>query len=305
MSIDYRIKHTTTFTYPIPVSVCHNIVCLTPRPDPRITIRHTALTITPRPTVVAQRTDTFGNVTHVFAIQEPHDALIVDASADITVSEPAAMDNAIDLPWERVVAGVAEQSDERWFEATPFRYDSPLVSRTHTAIEYVTRAFTPGRGVREAAVELTAMIHNDFTYLPGATHVGTTSEEALRDRRGVCQDFAHAMIAALRSIGLPACYVSGYLRTIPPKGKPRLIGADQSHAWAGVYMGPQLGWVDLDPTNNVPARTDHIPLAVGRDYADVAPIRGAFLGGGKSRLRVSVDVEPKGAQPAGAVRVDA
>lgn len=292
MSIAYRVEHTTRFSYPIPVSVCHNIVCLTPRPDPRLTIKHAALTITPQPTVVAERIDTFGNITHAFSIEEPHDALIVHAATELVVDKPHRP-AASAPPWEQVASSAADQSDPGWFEASPFLYDSPLVSRNHAARDLVTRVFTPGRSIHEAAVALTDLIHQEFEYRPGATHVGTTSAEALANRFGVCQDFAHAQIAALRSIGLPARYVSGYLRTLPPPGKPRLIGADQSHAWVGVYSGAEHGWVDLDPTNNMPAGADHIPLAIGRDYADIAPIRGAFLGGGESRLTVTVDVEQK------------
>ena len=197
------------------------------------------------------------------------------------------------MPWGQVLSCLGAQTDPNWLEANAFRYSSALVLRDRLAREYAARVFTPGRPIHEASVALTAMIHREFTYKPGTTHVGTTSNEALRNHEGVCQDFAHAMLAALRSLGIPARYVSGYLRTIPPKGQPRLIGADQSHAWVGVYMGPSLGWVDLDPTNDMHAHTDHIPIAVGRDYSDVAPIRGSFLGGGASRMSVSVDVESK------------
>jgi len=292
MSVTYKVEHTTRFSYPIPVSVCHNIVCLTPRPSPRLSIRHASLKITPQPAVVSQRIDTFGNITHVFAIEEAHDTMVVHASAEVEVSPPPP-NKSPDLPWEQVVQAVADQADTGWYEAGPFLYDSALVFRTHDAADYATRIFTPGRPIRDAAIALTRLIHKEFSYKPGTTHVGTTSTEALSNHCGVCQDFAHVQIAAMRSIGLPSRYVSGYLRTIPPPGKPRLIGADQSHAWVSVYTGASTGWLDLDPTNNMVAGTDHIPIAIGRDYADVAPIRGTFLGGGESLLTVSVDVEPK------------
>jgi transglutaminase-like putative cysteine protease len=290
MSVSYKVEHTTRFRYPIPVSVCHNVVCLTPRPTPSLNVVHAALTITPRPAVVAERIDGFGNVTHAFSIEEPHDELTVYARADVTVYPPKSAGRP-GPAWEEVAQAVADQSDAGWLDACPFLYDSPLVTRTREARDLVEQAFAPGRPVLEATLALTRLINEQFAYEPGSTHVGTTSAQAIADRRGVCQDFAHAQIAALRSIGLPARYVSGYLRTVPPPGQPRLVGVDQSHAWLGVYAGDPLGWVDMDPTNAMACGTDHIPLAVGRDYNDVAPIRGAFLGGGDSQLAVTVDVE--------------
>ena len=290
MSLAYKVHHTTRFAYPVPVQVCHNIVCLTPRPDPRLQLRHSSLNITPQPTSVAQRTDTFGNITHSFSIEEPHSELIVEARADVLIDVPVSRGTP-GPAWEQVVADLDAQADPNWYEASAFRFGSSLVARDPAARDFAASVFAPDRPIDEAAAALNTLVHESFVYEPGATHVGTTSTEALHHRRGVCQDYAHAMLAVLRTLGLPARYVSGYLRTIPPEGQPRLIGADQSHAWVGVYMGPEFGWVDLDPTNNMPAATDHIPLAIGRDYADIAPIRGAFLGGGNSRLTVSVDVE--------------
>lgn len=293
MSLSYKVHHTTRFAYPVPVQVCHNIVCLTPRPDPQLEVKGTTLSITPQPKSVTQRSDAFGNITHAFSIEEPHSELVVEAKTDVRISAPPTH-QAPGPAWEQVVADLDSQSDPNWYDASPFRFGSSLVARDAAARDFASGVFTPGRPIDEAATALNALVHESFFYEPGATHVGTTSTEALHHRRGVCQDYAHAMIAALRTLGLPARYVSGYLRTIPPEGQPRLIGADQSHAWVGVYMGPSIGWVDLDPTNNMPTATDHIPLAIGRDYADIAPIRGAFLGGGNSRLDVSVDVEPIG-----------
>lgn len=297
MSVGYKVRHTTTFNYPIPVSVCHNIVCLTPRPDPCLTIHSASLAITPQPTVVSERVDTFGNITHVFSIEEPHDALVVDASLDVTVHDPR-QGLGPGKPWEQVSQSIADQSDSNWLETESFLYDSPLVARSQDAKDLIAQLFTPGRPISEATIALTKLIHQTFKYQPGATNVGTNSDTALRNRQGVCQDFAHAMIAALRSVGLPARYVSGYLRTMPPPGRPKLVGVDQSHAWASVYMGEQLGWQSFDPTNGIACGVDHIPIAVGRDYTDIAPIRGAFLGGGDSQLVVTVDVDEKQPQTA-------
>jgi len=297
MSVAYKIEHVTRFVYPVPVSVCHNIVCLMPRPTSRLTVRHAALEITPQPTVVNERQDTFGNITHVFSIEEPHDAMQVRATSSVEIQPPPPSSEKPGQPWEQVALNVTNQSAVDWQQASMFLYDSLLVTRTQDAREFADQVFTPGRPVREAALDLTRLIHDQFEYLPGSTHVHTTSTEALAQRRGVCQDFAHAQVAALRSIGLPARYVSGYLRTIPPIGQPRLVGVDQSHAWVSVYCGGSQGWVDLDPTNAMACGTDHIPLAVGRGYSDVAPIRGAFLGGGKSQLSVNVDVALLSEQP--------
>lgn len=291
MTLAYKIDHTTTFEYPIPVSVCNNIVCLTPRPDPRLTIHRADLTITPQPAVVNERVDPFGNITHAFSIDEPHASLVVRSTAELSV-RVKPIDITSKIPWETIVQAIADQSDPNWFQASPYLYDSQLVSRNRDAGEFIAPIFTHGRPIVEAVIALTEQVYKDFDYKPGSTHVDTTSTDAFKNRFGVCQDFAHAQVAALRSIGLPAQYVSGYLRTLPPPGKPRLIGADQSHAWLSLYAGPELGWIDLDPTNNVLTGTDHIPIARGRDYADIAPIRGAFLGGGESKLSVSVDVAP-------------
>ena len=289
MSVAYKVRHITHFVYPIPVTVCHNIVCLSPRPDARLKISCASLIITPQPTVVTQRCDAFGNVTHVFSIEESHGELTVKSEANLLITAPVFA--AIDPPWEQVVAMLDQQIDPNWFEASTFRYSSMLVLRDQAARDFAERVFTPGRPIHEASLALTELVNKEFAYKPGVTHVGTNSTEALSNHAGVCQDFAHVMLAALRSLGIPVRYVSGYLRTMPPKGQARLIGADQSHAWVSVYMGQDLGWIDLDPTNNMHALTDHIPIALGRDYADIAPIRGAFLGGGESRLTVSVDVE--------------
>ncbi len=289
-SLQYKVQHTTRFSYPIPVSVCHNVLCLTPRSGPLLTITHTALTITPRPTVISERVDSFGNITHAFSIEEAHSELQVQADALVRVH--ARPTSPWPGPaWESVAQRVVEQTDAGWLSAYPYLYDSPLALRSRDAREYAQPIFTPGRPILDAALELTRQIKAQFAYLPGSTHVGTTSSEAFANRRGVCQDFAHVQIAMLRSLGLPVRYVSGYLRTIPPIGQPRLIGVDQSHAWVSLYAGHAIGWVDLDPTNAMACGTEHIPLAIGRDYSDVAPIRGAFLGGGDSHLSVTVDVD--------------
>jgi transglutaminase-like putative cysteine protease len=290
--MEYRIRHDTVFAYEKPVSVCHNSICLTPQTGPRQRVQSPELVIDPRPEILEQRHDAFGNVVHAFSIETAHERLSIRATSLVTVLSPPNLPADGGPAWESVVAGVRDQEDPGWLEAAPFLHDSPLVTRSAGSRAYAAAVFTPGRPVVEAAIELTNTINRDFAYDPGATHVGTSSEQALELRRGVCQDFAHVQLASLRAIGLPARYVSGYLRTVPPPGRPRLVGADESHAWVAVYAGPDIGWVDLDPTNAVVCGTDHVTIATGRDYTDVAPIRGVFLGGGRSTLTVEVDVMP-------------
>ncbi len=297
MTVTYRIRHTTTFSYGAPVSVCHNTLCLTPRSGPRQQVGQAQLQIAPTPTISSQRRDWFGNTVHMFSLELAHETLSIEVRAEATVEPAPTLDAAATPPWESIVAGVREQTDPNWLDACPYLYDATLVQRHEAATAYGRTAFTRGRPVLEAATALMSQIHRDFAYESGATHVHTDSRQALQLRRGVCQDFAHVAIAALRGLGVPARYVSGYLRTHPPPGQPRLVGADQSHAWFAAYMGPEIGWVELDPTNDVACGVDHIRLAVGRDYADVAPVRGVFLGGAESTQRVEVDVEPLDSAP--------
>jgi transglutaminase-like putative cysteine protease len=189
---------------------------------------------------------------------------------------------------------VAERSarslDAGDLAAAQFRFASPRVAVSDSLRSYAADSFRPGRPVLAAVAELSSRIHADFRFDPTATHVNTTVAEFLQSRRGVCQDFAHLIIGMLRSMGLPARYVSGYLRTEPPPGTPRLVGADASHAWVSAWCG-ELGWVDTDPTNNVLPTTDHITVAWGRDYGDVAPIKGVYTGGGPHTIQVAVDVQ--------------
>ncbi len=178
-------------------------------------------------------------------------------------------------------------------EAYEFTFDSPHIRKSDELADYAEPSFPRNRPLLQSVLELNSRIHADFKYVPESTTISTTLPEVMKLRRGVCQDFAHLMIGCLRSLGLSARYVSGYLRTLPPPGKPRLVGADASHAWVAVYF-PGVGWVDFDPTNDKIPSTEHITLAWGRDYGDVSPIRGSLLGGGGQTVRVSVDVEEIG-----------
>jgi transglutaminase-like putative cysteine protease len=287
----YRVTHRTVYTYSEPVAVCHNQVLLTPRDDAHQQCRRPRLHIKPTPVHAVRRNDAFGNHVHAFSIETSHRKLEIAASSHVQVTERNLPPVEQTAAWEDAAAAIREQTAPDWFDACQFVYASPRVQLRDEMAEYARQTFAPGRPILEGLVDLTRRMHDDFHYDTQATHVATTTDEAFRLRRGVCQDFAHVEIACLRSLGIPARYVSGYLRTIPPPGKPRLIGADHSHAWISVWCG-EAGWIDVDPTNAAICATDHITLAWGRDYTDVSPVIGTFLGGGSHTLNVSVDVAP-------------
>ncbi len=290
--MQYKITHSTSYQYSTAVSVCHNLVMLTPRDDSRVHIHHHRLTTHPTPQFSSRRKDAFGNVVNAFSIEENHRQLTVTATNRVTVSSHSLPADDSTPAWESVPAAIQEQSDPEWIASARFAFDSPRIACSEEFADYARQSYAPSRPVLAAARDLTSRIHRDFQYDKSATVVTTATSDAFRLRKGVCQDFAHIQIACLRSIGLPARYVSGYLRTYPPPGKPRLVGADQSHAWVSSYCGPEIGWVEFDPTNNCICGTDHVPIAWGRDYGDVVPMRGVFLGGGAHQLKVSVDVMP-------------
>jgi len=290
--MNYKITHNTTYQYSSPVRVCHNYVMLTPREDFPVQCHSYRLVIRPTPQVAGRRKDAFGNTVHSFSIEENHRQLSVTATSRVTVSSWELPEFSTSPAWETVQQRVARQADQNWLEACQFTFDSPRIRRSAEFLEFASQSFVPGRPILVAGLDLNTRIHEHFQYDSGVTGVSTSPEEAFRLRQGVCQDFAHVQVACLRSLGLPARYVSGYLRTIPPPGRPRLVGADQSHAWIALYCGETWGWIAFDPTNNCLCGTDHIPIAWGRDYSDVAPIRGVFLGGGEHQLQVAVDVIP-------------
>ena len=287
----YRIVHQTTYTYSASVPICHNIVHLAPREHSRQTCRFYRLSIQPRPATIGRQTDFFGNHLTLFSLHDGHQELSLRAISQVDVHETKPTDPSESAAWETVRDLVRSDASEDCFAALPFLFESPHARWSQPIAEYAQQSFPPGRPILSAVQELTERIHTDFRYDPKATRVTTTVDEVFQLRRGVCQDFAQLEVACLRSVGLPARYVSGYLRTLPPPGKPRLVGADASHAWVGVFAG-ELGWVDFDPTNRTRTSSNHITLAWGRDYADVSPIRGVFMGGGTHTMTVSVDVVP-------------
>lgn len=287
----HAINHQTAYNYSEPVSTCHNMAYLLPRASPRHTWLASEVAIRPIPEIILERPDFFGNRALYFAIQRPHRELLVTATARVEITPAPSLDLYPPTAWEAVRAALQRPTNPQLLDASQFRYPSPYITWPTSIQNLVAPSFPPGRPLTQAAIDLTARIHASFIYDTKATNVTTTVTDLLENRRGVCQDLAHVEIACLRSIGLAARYVSGYMRTIPPPGKPRLVGSDASHAWLSVFV-PDAGWLDLDPTNDLIPSDDHITVAWGRDYGDVSPLRGVILGGGKHAVRVSVDVEP-------------
>lgn len=280
----YRVAHTTAYHYDAEVCGSYGQLHLQPRPAAAQRCQRTEVMIEPAPDDYRERSDFFGNRTSYFEIRAPHRSLFVSSTSWIEV-EVGARQAAVDAlrssgrPWEAARA-----------EDLEFVLDSRLVSASDALAAYGAESFRPGRPVVEAVEELTSRIYHDFAFRPGATRVTTTAEEVLANREGVCQDFAHLAIGCLRSLGLSARYVSGYLETIPPPGKARIQGADVSHAWASLGVAGH-GWVDFDPTNNQLVNDRYVVTAWGRDYADVPPLMGIiFTEGTKHDLEVLVDV---------------
>ncbi len=287
----YRINHTTKYSYDEPVAVGHNLVHLSPRSTGRQRLGSHRLIIVPEPTDISRRVDAFGNRMDYFSIEEAHWGLSLSATSEVTV-EPPDPDLGEGQPWEQVRSQLpTDQEPEHWVPPYQFAFASILVPTTRELADYAAISFMPGRPIISALRELTTRIHADFRYDPRATTVTTPVLEAFQQRAGVCQDFAQVQIACLRSLGLAARYVSGYLRTTPPPGKPRLVGADASHAWVSLYCGSD-GWVDADPTNDTLPGEDHVSIAFGRDYSDICPIQGVYVGGGNHSMSVTVDVAP-------------
>ncbi|VTS04408.1 transglutaminase family protein [Tuwongella immobilis] len=289
----YMIRHTTIYRYAAPVGGCHNLVHLTPRNDRNQRLLFCDLLVTPMPETVTRFTDFFGNDVTFFSIHEPHDQLQVTALSRVAVDRTDRGDLSASLPWEQVTQYVRNANSREGLDAFQYLYDSPFVKANPLLLDYTRESFKPGRALLAAVWDLNHRIFKDFKYSPMTTTLATPVEEVFRSRRGVCQDFAHLMIACMRSIGIAARYVSGYLRTTPAKDSRGnlLIGADASHAWVSVF-DPHRGWVDFDPTNDLMPSDQHITLGWGRDYDDVSPIKGVILGGGQHRLEVGVEVKP-------------
>lgn len=290
----YDLRHRTTYHYgDEAVTFARCVLRLTPVSNSHQTVLDADLKVTPRPSLQTERIGPFGEKILTVLVDKPHNKLVIEANARVDVHSPKLDQDCVGPAWEDVrAAALAAPSLEADGPAV-YLYPTERTPITPAITGYARGSFDPGRPIIEACKELNRRIHADFRYDPGATEVTTPVLEAFNARHGVCQDFAHIMIVGLRGLGLPASYVSGYLRTVPPPGQPRLEGADATHAWISVWCGPEHGWIGFDPTNAILAEDDHIVLAVGRDYADVAPIDGIILASGGQSLTVEVDVIPE------------
>ena len=288
----YRVVHKTEYCYGITVSQCHNLAHLRPRNLDAQQCLGYRLQIDPLPMDHAEHEDFFGNHVSYFSIKQPHQTLTVTATSEIQLQtgyDQLALDK--DMPWDNVRLRLAEPVTDSDRENLQFVLDSPLATTSPQLAKYAATSFPPTRPLLEAVRELMERVHHDFTYDPQFSTVSTPLADVLSNRRGVCQDFAHLAIASLRSLGLAARYVSGYLETLPPPGQAKQRGADESHAWFSVYL-PDVGWHDFDPTNNSVPLDQHITTAWGRDYADVTPLKGVIFGGDPGhKPQVSVDMQ--------------
>jgi transglutaminase-like putative cysteine protease len=285
----YRVRHITRYAYGSPVELAAHMVHLRPRAQPWQTVISESIVTDPVPAHRTDGLDHFGNCVTWLFLDLPHADFEVTSEAIVEVDRwPLA--NPADTPtWESVVR--AARTPEGW-EAAEFQFGTSMAPINADSKAYVSQSFTPGRPVLEALLELNERFYADFRFRSGVTTISTPVSQVMQRREGVCQDFSHAMVSGLRGIGIPARYTSGYIRTKPPPGQVKRQGADQSHAWVGAWLGPQHGWIDVDPTNGIVIRDEHVLLGWGGDFSDVSPVRGVILGGGDHSVLVSVDLEP-------------
>lgn len=287
----YKVRHQTVYAYAEPVQISHNLAHLRPPTTDRQFVSSFSLALEPRPAAISERIDCWGNSSHFLLVQDPHREFRILAESELEIVPPPDADPDASPSWDAVAAAMRPRPRGETALASQFVHASPFAPLLDSAREYALDSFLRGRSLVEASLELMHRLHRDFRYDPAATTISTPLSEVFARRRGVCQDFSHAMLSCLRSLGLPARYVSGYLETRPPPGKPRLVGADASHAWIQFWC-PEHGWIDLDPTNDVAPTDRHVVVATGRDFGDVTPFKGLILGGGGHAVQVSVDVAP-------------
>lgn len=287
----YRISHITEYAYSARVSHCYNMAHLIPRTTNRQTCITNNINVQPYTAFHSQRQDYFGNTAYHFEIQRPHKKLVIDSTSEIeTLAQNTSLDLDIGLTCAQAKNHLSFSKEQKDIDAREFILNSPMIKSSEALRKFAEPFFPDDRPFLSAVMEFTSHIFNDFTYDPQSTTVSTPIEDVLKNKRGVCQDFAHLQIGCLRSLGFPAKYVSGYIETLPPPGQEKLVGSDASHAWVSVYS-PYEGWFEFDPTNNCLVNEQYIITAWGRDYFDITPLKGVIYGGGDSPLMtVSVDV---------------
>ena len=288
----YLLSHRTSYSYASTVDSAQHIAHLRARPFPGQSVQSIGIKTSPEPALAVQHVDHFGNLIDIYRIDTPHTRFDIEVRAEVEVRFPDPPAPAATPPWEEVRAKLGGGGFPTPIEASEFVYESPLVPIDAALRDYGARSFTPGRAILEAASDLKKRIKTDFDYDPGATDISTPLAQVFTGKAGVCQDFAHVMIAACRAHGLAAGYVSGYIRTVHSREEAALRGSDASHAWVAVWCGDEAGWVHLVPTNDLIAREDHVAVAWGRDFSDVSPLRGVILGGESHSYGVDVTLVP-------------
>ncbi len=287
-----RVVHDTIYRYAPRVEVAYHLACLMPQSSQTQQVAEAQLTIEPEPKQQSTSTDAFGNLRTYFALFSPHDSLHVRAESRVVVTPQFDdLQPARSAKWETVRSTLRYRARAPFWPASDFLYVSPFVPMLDELHAYGAASFPPGQTLAAGAIDLMHRIHLDFDYAPASTMINTPLAEVFAQRRGVCQDYPHVMLGSLRALGVPAAYVSGYLLNRRPAGEPQLLGADASHAWVSVWC-PQLGWIDLDPTNDMVVGVEHVTLAVGRDFGDVTPLRGVIRGGAEHTMKVAVSVVP-------------
>ncbi len=281
----WRVRHVTTYRYAETVDMATHMLHLTPRALPWQRVLEERILCAPEAARMTRGADHFGNPVTWLSIDRPHDLFEVASEAVVDCAFPTPPPAEATLPWEQVAPAMPADIAE-------FTFPSPMLPESVQARDYAAASFPPGRSILAGLLDLNARIGRDFSFRAGVTSVATPVSQVLAQRAGVCQDFTHLMLNGLRGLGLPARYVSGYIRTRPPPGGVARRGADQSHAWVSAWLGPDHGWVDLDPTNDLVVAEEHVVLGWGRDFADVSPLRGIILGGGRHWLDVGVDLTP-------------
>ncbi len=286
----YRVEHTTKYTYQSSATLCHNLVYQIPSVFPFQQIEEFEYSIQPEPSFLTRRKDFYGNEFLYFSIQRSHKELIVNSNCTVEVYTPSWLNltGSDTVAWEEIVAWLKTTNADT--NIRQYCLESNHVQFIDGVREYALQSFTPGRPVMEAMLDLNKRIHSDFQFTPGFTEISTPLTEVFQSRKGVCQDFAHFGLACLRSVGLAARYMSGYIETLPPPGKPKLVGADASHAWIALFI-PTHGWIEFDSTNNLLVADQHIRVATGRDFADIVPMKGIVYSGGGQKMTVMVNVD--------------